>query len=172
MQKTKTAKQKKEPALSLSKGFTLIEMLVVIGIIGILSTMLLVSVSRIRKNSIDTRRKANLENVRGAVAMYYSTKSTWPCIGDAQCPALNWTSLISRLSVAGYMSDTVKTDEDSDGKNDYSVCQCGGGCTCNPGAQIKLSARLEVSTNEDCSTISTCPGDITGATTCCSLEVK
>lgn len=148
------------------RGFTLIEMLVVIGIIGILSTVLLVSVSRIRKNSIDTRRKANIENVRGAVSMYYSVKSTWPTI-------TTWDALISTLSATGYMSDTVKTDEDSDGQKDYSVCQCGAGCACNAGAQIKLSTRFEVSTNNDCSTISTCPTDIgTSTNTCCSLEVK
>lgn len=148
------------------KGFTLIEMLVVIGIIGILSAMLLVSVGRIRKSSIDTRRKANLENIRGAITMYYSVKSTWPTF-------VAWDDLIQSLSSSGYLSDLIKSDEDSDGQKDYSACLCGANCNCSPGSQIKISSRFEVSSNEDCAANSTCSADIgTGENTCCSLEVK
>lgn len=96
------------------RGFTLIEMIVVIAIIGILSTLILISVSSVRKNSIDTRRKSNLENVRGAINTYYSVKGTWPTF-------TNWTNLNSTLSDAGYLVDTVAPDEDSDGEQDYSA---------------------------------------------------
>jgi prepilin-type N-terminal cleavage/methylation domain-containing protein len=121
------------------KGFTLIEMLVVIGIIGILSGMILVSVSSVRKNSIDTRRKANVENVRGAISMYYSVKNALPCTfatGDTcttcsvpgDSSGTNWCKLITKLSASGYLSDNVLTNEDSDDKNDYAVAACTAPC--------------------------------------------
>jgi len=155
------------------KGFTLIEMLVVVSIIGLMTTMLIVSVSRIRKNSIDTRRKANIENVRGAITLYYSTKNTWPCISDPECATLDWSNLVDRLSTVGYLSDNIKTDEDADGTNDYYVCQCGtAGCTC-PNSQMKLVTRFEVASNEDCSSNSTCSTEISNESSqCCALEVK
>jgi len=119
-------------------GFTLIEMIVVIAIIGILSTILLTSVSSIRKNAIDTRRKSNLENVRGAINMYYSVKSTWPSISGG------WSGLMTNLS--GYITDSVSADEDGDGVADYSV----SACTDGEGCQMKLYANCVQPTASDC----------------------
>lgn len=135
------------------KGFTLIEMLVVITIIGILSTLILVSVGRIRKNSIDTRRKANLENVRGAIAIYYSATSSWPAYTD-------WNSLITTLSNSGYISDNIKADEDDDGIIDYQLCTCGEDCSgfgdCSTGTHMKLTAKCTVETGEGCNDTTNC----------------
>ena len=122
-------------------GFTLIEMIVVIAIIGILSTLILISVSSVRKSSIDTRRKSNLENVRGAINTYYSVKAAWPTY-------TNWTTLNSTLSSGGYLVDAVPSDEDSDGKQDYlALLSTHSWVTANPSCpcQIGLCARCTVS---------------------------
>jgi len=145
------------------KGFTLIEMLVVIGIIGLLSSILLISVTRIRKNSIDTRRKANIENVRGAISIYYSVKNQWPTITNG-----DWSGLITTLSNSGYLSDNIQTDEDGDGNNDYNVCSCASGCSpaCNSGSQMRLTAKCELTDGEGCTDTTHC----SSGWTC--LEVK
>ena len=112
-------------------GFTLIEMLVVIGIIGILTTMILVSVSRVRKNAIDTRRKSNLEDVRGALTMYYAAKSTFPSTINWSDTDINrWNSLITILSTAGYISNQIPSDEDGDSTADYTVTKCADLTSC------------------------------------------
>ena len=121
-------------------GFTLIEMIVVVAIIVVLSTLLLVSVSGIRKNAQDTRRKSNLENVRGAVNMYYSVKSAWPSV------ASGWTGLIQTLSDQGYLTENVSADEDGDGTADYTAAACAEG----EGCQIDLCVTCVVTTGEGC----------------------
>ena len=60
------------------KGFTLIELLVVITIIGILMGLLLVSYQGTRKSARDGRRKADLEQIRGALEMCRSDTGSYP----------------------------------------------------------------------------------------------
>jgi len=54
------------------KGFTLIELLVVMAIIGLLSSIVLVSVSNARKKARDSVRKVDMRNIVVAEALYYS----------------------------------------------------------------------------------------------------
>ena len=59
------------------RGFTLIELLVVIGIIGILSSIVLVSVNSARMKARDARRMSNLREIRTALYLYYEKKGNW-----------------------------------------------------------------------------------------------
>jgi len=57
------------------KGFTLIELLVVIAIIGILATVVLVSLNTARSKARDTRRMSDLHQVALASEMFYDGAS-------------------------------------------------------------------------------------------------
>ena len=55
----------------LDRGFTLIELLVVIAIIGLLSTIVITSVSTVRKRARDARRIADMRTISTALFSFY-----------------------------------------------------------------------------------------------------
>lgn len=59
-------------------GFTLIEMLIVITIIGVLVSLGVISYSSFNKQARDGRRKADIEQIRGALELYRSNVSAYP----------------------------------------------------------------------------------------------
>jgi len=58
-------------------GFTLIELLVVIAIIGILSSVVLASVSNSRAKARDARRKSDLSEIKTALELYNAKCGTY-----------------------------------------------------------------------------------------------
>lgn len=60
------------------KGFTLIEMLVVISIIGILATLIAANLNSARSRARDAERKSDLKNIETALRIYYNDKAAYP----------------------------------------------------------------------------------------------
>ncbi len=59
-------------------GFTLIELLVVIAIIGILATIVLVSLDRGRQKARDTKRLGEIREIATAFGRYFSDNGAYP----------------------------------------------------------------------------------------------
>src|SRR5680860_1828394 len=78
-----------------SKGFTLIEMLIVITIIALLASLILVGMGGARAKTRDARRVADLHNVMNALELYYSSNSQYP--QDIS----SWEDLDDTLTTAG-----------------------------------------------------------------------
>lgn len=89
-------------------GFTLIELLVVISIIGLLSTVALTSLNSARTKTRDAERKAEIEQIKTALELYYADNGQYPLsgVGGVSSPNsgwnnsnhVNWDSLQSSLS--------------------------------------------------------------------------
>lgn len=62
----------------LCAGFTLIEMLVVVAIIGLLSSVILVGLGDVRKEARDTRRVSDIRQVQNQLEIYYSVHQGYP----------------------------------------------------------------------------------------------
>lgn len=61
--------------LKTNKGFTLIELLVVIAIIGVLSSIVLVSLNQSRTRATDSAIKSNISGLRAAMELYYGNQN-------------------------------------------------------------------------------------------------
>ncbi|MEK7634379.1 MAG: prepilin-type N-terminal cleavage/methylation domain-containing protein [Patescibacteria group bacterium] len=81
-----------------NKGFTLIEMLIVIAIISILSSIFLVGLRGFRGGAYDSRRIADLQKIQSYLEIYYTKYRTYPDTSN------NWTSLQGMLRSAGITS--------------------------------------------------------------------
>ncbi len=64
-------------------GFTLVELLVTIGIIGILATVTVVSVGSARAKARDAKRVSEVRAIQTALAVYENEKSKFPDSGAA-----------------------------------------------------------------------------------------
>ncbi|MDD4412610.1 MAG: DUF1566 domain-containing protein [Patescibacteria group bacterium] len=61
-----------------NKGFTLIEVLVVIVIIGILATLVTVALGATKVNARDAKRISDIKQMQTALELYYNEESTYP----------------------------------------------------------------------------------------------
>jgi type II secretion system protein G len=61
-----------------TRGFTLIELLVVIAIIGLLASIIMVSLSGAKSKSRDSKRQADLKSIQLALSLYYNDNGMYP----------------------------------------------------------------------------------------------
>ena len=96
--------------MKIKNGFTLLELLVVIGIIAILVALGTVSYSAAQKSSRDSRRKQDLIAIQNAMEQYYSqNKFVYPTCAGLTCAPINTsvyfsnsTAPVDPLNVAPY----------------------------------------------------------------------
>lgn len=111
------------------KGFTLIEILVVISIVGLLSSVFLVGLAGFRSRGRDARRLADIKSVQQGVEIYYTRCGRYP--GDADCVAgtagaKTWSALSTALTGTSGLGIT-KVPTDPLGTNDYRYGVSGDG---------------------------------------------
>lgn len=109
------------------KGFTLIELLVVVAIIGILASIVLVSLGNSRAKGSDAAIKANLSTIRGQAELYalMNGNSYGVFNGGSLPPLAGSTSLcLSQTSGNMFADSTIKGAITSAQKISGSVIRC------------------------------------------------
>lgn len=83
-------------------GFTLVELLVVISIIGILSSLSMVSVNIARQRARDAKRKADIAQIQLALYLYYDDNLRFPIVDETvmlpENAVGNWPELADSLN--------------------------------------------------------------------------
>jgi prepilin-type N-terminal cleavage/methylation domain-containing protein len=92
-------------------GFTLIELLVVIAIIGLLASIVLVSLNTARAKARDAKRLSDMHQIQIALAMYYDDKNAYPVSDGQGCGGWDTPGdgdFINALTAGGYLSVDFK----------------------------------------------------------------
>ena len=87
---------------NVSKGFTLIELLVVIAIIGLLSGIVVASMTTVKAKSRDARRKQDVSQIVKAINLYYNQNGSLP-------RSTSWCNRVSSVAGQDFRNDITPT---------------------------------------------------------------
>lgn len=105
-----------------SKGFTLIEMLIVVAIIGILSSLILVGLASFRSRGRDARRVADVKQVQNALEVYYTKNLKYPAVTGGSAED-RWEELTTTVTGGGIGISQLPIDPLSPSQDyDYKEC--------------------------------------------------
>lgn len=138
-------------------GFTLVELLIVIGVLGIISTMLILTLNPMEqiKKSNDAARKSDLAQIKRALELYYDDNGRYPP-SSVQFKIAPTTAIDWGKAWQPYMS---KIPKDPSARNTYQyyVPPTAGGQTYYLYANLERGAKDPQSCNNGnvCTSIST-----------------
>jgi prepilin-type N-terminal cleavage/methylation domain-containing protein len=123
-------KERIELARATSKGFTLIEILIVVAIIAILASVVLVGLGPTQQAGRDARRLSDLHETQTGLELYYNkcgyypgTSVATPC--GAYVAANTWAAMSTAVTGAGLGVSAIPTDPSSN-KSYYYGTTVGG----------------------------------------------
>ncbi len=107
-----------------NKGFTLIEVLIVVGIIGLLASVVLSGLGSVRSRGRDARRAADLRQVQQGLELYYTRNQSYPA-------GMSWGELEDELrdanvGITRISNDPLCRDIDDTGCENYQYFSTNG----------------------------------------------
>lgn len=138
-----------------TRAFTLIELLLVIAIIGILSTVVLSSLSATRVKARDSNRVSEVRQIRYALELYFDTNGKYPtCLYAGG-------SCVTTLDGSTFMPSVPKDPLTGLG---YSYAGVGSGANCSSyhlGISLEDKKNYALQTGSDAAPRTVCTGSVT-----------
>lgn len=139
-------------------GFTLVELITVLAIIGILSGLIMTDIMGIQKKIRDGQRKGDLRQIQAALEMYRADKGSYPISTTTvvNCPVADPEKFGDEEDCNRVYMDTIPKDPKGD---DYTYS--------SDGKTYNLIACVENLNDpqRDSTNIAPCDGSITGSYT-------
>ena len=139
-------------SLKKQKGFTIVELLIVIVIIGILATLVIVTFSGIQQKARDSQRKTDINAVQSHVEAYYASNGFYPTLTElndstfrsTNMKGLDPDALADPSNTSGSMAATATL------KSAYGYAVTPAACdnTATPCDGYTLTAKLESSSTD------------------------
>lgn len=133
---------------TLSRGFTIVELLIVIVVIGILAGLVVVTYNGIQKKARDTERKTDINALHGQLEAYQAQNGKYPTltnVNDSDFRGLNMKGL-DPAALADPNNVASQVLVDTAAANNYSYVATPAGCDNDTGGdctQYTLTATLE-----------------------------
>lgn len=139
-------------------GFTVVELVTVIAIIGVLATIIISSYSGVQAENRDTRRKTDIANIAKALEVYYSDTGAYP-IPTGTTSTINsswyssndssWTTFNSLMTDVAAMPTDPRNNAQPLNANSFAYAYFSGSyCGKQPGQWYLLVYRYENTAKE------------------------
>lgn len=135
------------------RGFTTIELVLVLVIIGILATLVITTRSGVQQNERNTERQRDIKELRNGLESYFTQANQYPTLSDlnsAQWRSANMKSVEADVfrdpSDKSDTAEGILADKPADAVYAYTVTSASGapcGTTKDPCTQYSLTATLE-----------------------------
>lgn len=94
----------------ISRGFTIVELLIVIVVIGILAALVVVTYNGIQQKARDTERKTDVNAIHGQLEAYQAQNGKYPTLANVNDPTFRSDNMKGLDSAALYDPNGDKTD--------------------------------------------------------------
>lgn len=122
------------------KAFTLIELMVAMGIIGVLMTMSILGISIVQQSLRNTQRRDAVNSMNLAINTYFSNFGVFPSVGSGGVQFTTTTMSINGTKVLDLKGPTTAINTNSDTSTDDSHTNY---CYTSNGGSYGLGARIE-----------------------------
>ena len=116
---------------SKQSGFTIVELLIVIVVIGILATLVIVTFSGVQQKARDTKRETDVKALASQLEVYYANNGSYPAL--AQLQDNTWVQAnLKGLDVAGLVAPNgsgTNTITGTTSTTTYNYSPTPAGCT-------------------------------------------